>query len=222
MSVSKCLGYIFNSTSGKGNDYKTDENLDSKIVKFFIGWSDLEFTKNVSALYFIGGSLSHTFLPSFLGGGRYFQHGFCWFELENGYSYIVDYDKSGYNVIKSSFEEFDKKCFPTYTFQFIHKMNPIELTFEGEYTINDILAKCKSYIGNNDNLLSHNCQFFVDVFIKELKAKRPIGKYGRGNHSASVFGIPYIILKELETNENDNSNIIGYIPFLGTLIDAFR
>ena len=36
MSVSKCLGYIFNSTSGKGNDYKTDENLNSKIVKFLL------------------------------------------------------------------------------------------------------------------------------------------------------------------------------------------
>ena len=92
MSVSKCLGHIFNSTSGKGNDYKTDENLDSKIVKFFIGWSNLEFTKNVSALSFFGGSLSDFFLPSFLGGGRYFQHGFCWFELENGYSYMIHQD----------------------------------------------------------------------------------------------------------------------------------
>ena len=63
---------------------------------------------------------------------------------------------------------------------------------------------------------------FIISITKKLIIKDIKGKYGRWNHSVSVFGIPYIILKELETNENDNSNIIGYIPFLGTLIDAFR
>ena len=101
-------------------------------------------------------------------------------------------------------------------------MNPVELTIGREYTIKDILAKCQNYIGDNYNLLKHNCQFFVDVFIRDLKGKRPEGKYGRGNHSASVFGIPYMILEQLEKNENDKTNIIGYIPIFGTFIDSFR
>ena len=223
MSVSKFLGTISSCCSGSGDNNISERNLNSKIVKFFVGWSDLEVSKKAGFLSFLGGSLTHTFLPSFLGGGRYFQHGFCWFELENGYSYRVEYDRKGYHITQDSFENFEKDCQPKYCFQSVrHLMNPIELIIEEEYSINDILKKCENYTGKNYNLLKNNCQFFVDVFINELKAKRPKGKYGRGNHSASVFGIPYMILEILEKNEKDNSNIIGYIPFLGTVIDSFR
>ena len=222
MSVSKFLGSISNTSSGSGDKFESDENINSKIVKFFIGWRDLDISRKAGFFSFIGGALSNMVLPSFLGGGRYFQHGFCWFELENGNSCIVDYDQEGYHINRASFEEFENQCQPTYYFQGFHKMNPVELTIERDYTIKDILAKCESYIGKNYHLLKHNCQFFVDVFIKDLKSKRPEGKYGRGNHSASVFGIPYIILEQLEKNEKDRSNVIGYIPFLGTFIDSFR
>ena len=222
MSTSKFLGKIFSSTSGKSKDDNSNYNLKSKIKKFFIGWYDLEVSQKAGAFSFIGGSLSQFLLPSFLGGGRYFQHGFNYFELEDGNSYIIDYDTEGIHITESSFEVFFYKCQPKYCFQGYHVMNPVELEFEKKYTIEEILRKCKNYIGDNYNLLSNNCQFFVDVFIKELKAKRPKGQYGRGNHSASVFGIPYIILSQLEKNEDDNTNIIGYIPFLGTFIDGFR
>lgn len=222
MSISKFIGSISNSNSGSGEDYDSDENLNSKIVKFFIGWHNLEFSRKAGVFSFLGSALSQMLLPSFFGGGLYFQHGFCWFELENGYSCIVDYDSEGYHITKTTFEEFEVKCQPKYFYQYAHVMNPVELTFEGEYTIKNILEKCEKYIGKNYHLLKHNCQFFVDVFIKDLKAKRPKGKFGRGNHSASVFGIPYMILESLEKNEKDGSNIIGYIPFLGSVIDSFR
>lgn len=222
MSVSKFLGSLSNSNSGSGNSFESDEYVNSKIAKFFIGWYDLDFSRKAGFLSFIGDFLSQIILPSFLGGGKYFQHGFCWFQLENGDSCIIEYDTKGYHITRASFEEFEGKCSPTYYFQGVHKMNPVELIIEKEYTIKDILAKCKKYIGNNYHLLKHNCQFFVDVFIKELKAKRPKGKCGRGNHSASVFGIPYMILEQLEKNEDDKTNIIGYVPFLGTVIDSFR
>ena len=198
MSVSRFMGSISSCNSGSGEDYESDENLNSKTIKFFIGWYDLEFSRKAGVLSFLGSALSQIFLPSFFGGGLYFQHGFCWFELENGYSCIVDYDTEGYHINKTTFEEFEIKCQPKYVYQGIHVMNPVELEFEGEYTIKDILEKCENYIGKKYNLLKHNCQFFVDVFIKDLKAKRPKGKYGRGNHSASVFGIPHMILEKLE------------------------
>ena len=223
MSDSKFLGSISNSNSGSGEDYDSNENLNSKIVKFFIGWYDLESSRKSGFLSGIGHVLSYAVLPSFFGGGLYFQHGFCWFELENGYSCVVEYDTEGYHIVKTSFEEFEIKCQPKFYYgRFEEVINPVQLIFEGEYTIKNILEKCEKYIGKNYHLLKHNCQFFVDVFIKDLKAKRPNGKYARGNHSASVFGMPYMILDQLEKNEKDSSNIIGYIPFLGTLIDSFR
>ena len=223
MSVSKFLGAISSSNSGSGEDYDSNENLNSKIVKFFIGWYDLEFSRKAGFLSGIGKVLSYAVLPSFFGGGLYFQHGFCWFELENGYSCVVEYDTEGYHIVKTSFEEFEIKCQPKFYYgRFEEVINPVQLIFEGEYTIKNILEKCEKYIGKNYHLLKHNCQFFVDVFIKDLKAKRPNGKYARGNHSAGAFGMPYMILEQLEKNEKDSSNIIGYIPFLGTLIDSFR
>ena len=36
MSVSKFLGSISNSNSGSGEDYDSNENLNSKIVKFLL------------------------------------------------------------------------------------------------------------------------------------------------------------------------------------------
>ena len=74
MSTSKFLGKIFSCTSGKSKDDNSNYNLKSKIKKFFIGWYDLEVSQKAGAFSFIGGSLSQFLLPSFLGGGRYFQH----------------------------------------------------------------------------------------------------------------------------------------------------
>ena len=63
--------------------------------------------------------------------------------------------------------------------------------------------------------MNNNYQTFINVFIKQLKAKRPKGKYGRGNHTEGTFGIPLKILWQLEVNENDvATNSVGYIPFL--------
>lgn len=117
MSTSKFLGKIFSSTSGKSKDDNSNYNLKSKIKKFFIGWYDLEVSQKAGAFSFIGGSLSQFLLPSFLGGGRYFQHGFNYFELEDGNSYIIDYDTEGIHITESSFEIFFYKCQPKYCFQ---------------------------------------------------------------------------------------------------------
>ena len=73
MSVSKFLGSISNTSSGSGDKFESDENMNSKIVKYFIGWSDLDISRKAGFFSFIGGALSHTFLPSFLGGEDIFN-----------------------------------------------------------------------------------------------------------------------------------------------------
>jgi len=164
-------------------------------------------------------------LPSFLGGGIYFNHAFAFFEMENGSHARVEYGREGWGIdIDQSFEEFFKDCQPKYSFQYKPYLNPIELEISDNICIKDILDNyCEDYKGEKYNLMNNNCQTFINVFIKQLKAKRPKGKYGRGNHTESTFGIPFKILWQLEMNENDVvSNAVGYIPFLGTLIDSFR
>ena len=158
-----------------------------------------------------------------MGGGRYLHHAFGFLELENGNTFLVEYDRKGYYIKKCSFEEFVTMCDHHYYYNGIDVSPPIQLTFENIKTLGDLKNKCDQYInGKEYKVLGHSCQDFINLFIKEIKAKRLKGDKGRGNHSAGVFGIPYIILKELESNEDDGTNVIGYIPLLGTFIDSFR
>ena len=114
-------------------------------------------------------------------------------------------------------------CDHHYYFNGIDVSTPIQLIFENIKTLGDLKNKCDEFInGKKYKALGHSCQDFINLFIKEIKAKRLKGDKGRGNHSTGVFGIPYVILKELESNEDDGANVIGYIPFLGTFIDSFR
>ena len=145
--------------------------------------------------------------------------------MENGSHARVEYGREGWGIdIDQNFEEFFKDCQPKYSFQHKPYLNPIELEISDNICIKEILDNhCKDYKGEKYNLMNNNCQTFINVFIKQLKAKRPKGKYGRGNHTEGTFGIPFKILWQLEMNENDvAANIVGYIPFLGTIIDSFR
>jgi hypothetical protein len=214
------------SNSGLSDkEKKIIEAINSKIRKFWIGWCLLEAGKKNPALSFFGGSITEIFLPSFLGGGIFFNHAFAFFEMENGSHARVEYGREGWGIdIDQNFEEFFKDCQPKYSFQHKPFLNPIELEISDNICIKEILDNhCKDYKGEKYNLMNNNCQTFINVFIKQLKAKRPKGKYGRGNHTEGTFGIPFKILWQLEMNENDvAANIVGYIPFLGTIIDSFR
>jgi hypothetical protein len=218
-SISSC-------SSGKGDKSKkeyTDDDLNSYISKLYIGWTMLSKFKSIPVIGFFGDALSQFFLPSFMGGGRYLHHAFGWLELENGNTFLVEYDREGYYIRKHSFEEFERMCDHHYYFNGIDISPPIQLTFENIKTLGDLKNKCDDFInGKKYKALGHSCQDFINLFIKEIKAKRLKGDKGRGNHNAGVFGIPYVILKELESNEDDGANVIGYIPILGTFIDSFR
>ena len=103
-SISTC-------TSGKGEkSYKeyTDDDLNSFISKLYVGWTMLSKFKNIPVIGCFGDALSQIFLPSFMGGGKYFHHAFGWLELENGNSFLVEYDRKGYYIRKHSFKEFEK------------------------------------------------------------------------------------------------------------------
>jgi hypothetical protein len=219
-SISSCC-------SGEGDlpnkEYSTDD-LKSNIAELHIGWTKLNGLKGnaISTLSFFTDGLTQFFVPSFMGGGRYFHHMFGWILLENGNSFLVEYDRNGYYIKKCSFEDFEKLCDHHYYFNGIDVSPPIQLTFENIKTLDDVIKKCNVFIKKKYKALGHSCQDFINIFIKETKAQRLKGDKGRGNHSAGVFGIPYVILKELEKNESDGANVIGYIPFLGTFIDSFR
>lgn len=219
-SISSC-------TSGNSNDSQKDyssDDLNSNITKFYIGWTKLSKLKNnYPTLQFFADALSQVLVPSFMGGGRYFHHLFGWILIENGNSFIVEYDRKGYYIRKCSFDEFEKMCDTHFYFNGVDVSPPIQLTFENMKTLGDLVKKCDDFLKSSDyKLLGHSCQDFINIFIKETKAKRLKNDKGRGNHSAGVFGIPYVILKELEKNEDDGTNVIGYIPVLGTFIDSFR
>ena len=75
---------------------------------------------------------------------------------------------------------------------------------------------------NDYSLFSKNSKDFVATFIRVTESIRREGESLRGAHNSSSVVIPKVILDEIEANEKDNvKNIIGKIPIIGYMVDAF-
>ena len=72
------------------------------------------------------------------------------------------------------------------------------------------------------NLAFHNCQDFVCKFIEKLDAVRPKFKYLRGFHNNAVAQYPYCLVKQLEKNEDDPSQVADKIPIIGPIEETVR
>lgn len=92
-------------------------------------------------------------------------------------------------------------------------------------TVNGLLnsiCKDSDWKRSNYKLVTHNCQDFVCEFIERLGAVRPKFSYFRGFHNNAVAQYPLCIVKQLEKNEDDPSQIVDKIPLVGPVEETFR
>ena len=89
--------------------------------------------------------------------------------------------------------------------------------------IGNLLNAVRYKIWNQDsyNPFGKNCQKFVCESVKVLGLYRP----GLRNHTSDKLDIPFVILKELENNEDDWGNKVwrgvNKIPLIGSTVGAF-
>ena len=215
MSGISSLGSI--SNSGK-QDESSMIFEDGIIREIIIGWVDLKsipkgwysFTRKID-FDFLG---TKSILPSYLGGGKQFVHAFVIVKIGNDNYYLCEYDRIGIHIKQTNLNELMEE----------EEGNLMRLEIKNKKRLSEIIEKCKKekYEGDNYSLLSKCCQTFVNVFLKELNAQRGENLYFRGCHTISMEIIPVMILEQLEKNEGDFSNAIGYIPIIGGYIDGFK
>lgn len=195
------------------------KEMNSLIKKFYVGWRPLYKSNILSNVLQV---ITNTYIPSELGGGRLYYHAFCYFELENGNSFIVEYSQEGITIKEGNFSDFKNETLffvkDKYYYKF-HKIHYLDLKIKNKGNLLNILNDLNNeWKAENYNFATHNCQLFVCKFIEKLNAERGNKENGRGNHLFSSFSIPFEILEELEKNEK-----IGIrLPIIGFINDVFK
>ena len=99
----------------------------------------------------------------------------------------------------------------------------ISLEINKVSSIRNLINFCKKdnniWTKSKYDLTNHNCQDFAALALQYLNCKRFLYEDDRGTHSLSKIKIPGPILRQLEKNEKDKTNILGYIPFIGQVSD---
>lgn len=212
-------------------DSENFKSINSSIYGFYIGWySSITGEKESGFSDFSNALLGY--IP--FVGRKVFQNSSALLKLYNGKNVIIEYGdyESSWNHFNNSMVSYwnstknGLRLFEDSKDNYFEENRCIELEFDAQNkTLKQILEEiCRytDYTKYSYNSVSHNSNTFISDLIKHLKAKRPENKYGRGNHSMSIAFIPSEIVKALEENENDDSNIIGKIPVAGHFIDSIR
>ena len=225
------------------NNGYISELMNRKITSFYIGIEKMG-SKIIHGIndYVLSGY--KMFLPAHLGGGRFFYHATAFFEVENGSKGIlIEYGgkPKGENYLPGSSSsssiypliyKYGKQGGLRYQmisyFDFNERSDEIiECIIRRYYkpTVNELLNKIcdnSNWRRNDYNLAFHNCQDFVCKFIDILDAVRPKYEYFRGFHNMAISHYPCCIIKQLEKNEDDVSQIPDKIPIVGPIQECFR
>ena len=204
----------------------------STISRIFIGWRSLITGEKESNIIHAFNILTSA-IPVF--SRKIFQHSLicCW--LENGRHIIVEYGAYNQHYDNAPFNtqiyywkkrEYGLRLYEDPNDIFFNQCDFLEIQFNDQgktfREIIDHLCSFDNYSKKNYDLIDLNCQRFCQNFIYYVNGKRFPGRNYRGNHTLSFAIIPAYIAYILERNENDDSNLIGYIPIIGDFIDIFR
>ena len=182
------------------------------------------------------------YLPAYLGGGRFFFHATAYFRFKNEEQGILleyggkpkgeNYLPGASSSISPQFYIYGKYGGLRYQMmsysQFLQKSDNILnliIRVSIKPSINSLLNSIcnqSDWKRSDYNLASHNCQDFVCKFIEKLDAVRPKFKYYRGFHNNAVSKYPYCLVKQLEKNEDDPSQLVDKIPLIGPIEESVR
>ena len=223
-----------------------DELMNKEIDEFYVGIEKLgiDFLHGVNDYIIKGYKI---FLPSYLGGGRFFFHANAYFRFKNeDQGILVEYGGKakgngkylpGDNISKTSsispqFYKYGKEGGLRYQMmsysQFLDTSDDILkliIRVSSKPSVNSLLNSIcnqSNWKKSDYDLVNHNCQDFVCEFIERLDAVRPDSKYCRGFHNYAVSEYPYWIVKQLEKNEDDTSQVVDKIPLIGPIEETLR
>lgn len=220
-----------------------NELMNKEISSFYVGIEKmgLKIAHGVNDYILRGFKL---YLPAHIGGGRFLFHTTAFFEFKNAYKGIlVEYGgkpkgenylpcASSSSSLSPLIYKYGKDGGLRYQIlsysDFIERSDDVmNLTIRKYYrpTLNELLNTIcgdSNWKRNDYNLATHNCQDFVCKFIDILDAVRPEDKYFRGFHNNSIAQYPCCIIKQLEKNEDDTSQIPDKIPLIGPIEETIR
>ena len=185
------------------------------------------------------------FLPARLGGGRFLFHTTVYFRFKNekqgilieyggkpkGENYLPG-NSSSSSSISPQFYKYGKEGGLRYQMMSYSQFSALSddiikliIRVSSKPSVNSLLnciCNQSNWKKSDYDLVNHNCQDFVCEFIERLNAVRPDFKYYRGFHNYSVAYYPYCIVKQLEKNEGDTSQVVDKIPYIGPIEEIVR
>ena len=221
-----------------------DELMNKEIDEFYIGIEKMgsKIAHGVNDYILVGYKV---FLPAHLGGGRFLFHATAYFTFKDtnqgilleyggkpkGENYLPG-NSSSSSSISPQFYKYGKEDGLRYQMMSYSQFSALSddilkliIRVSSKPTVNSLLNSIcnqSDWKRSDYNLAIHNCQDFVCEFIERLDAVRPEFKYLRGFHNYAVAYYPYCIVKQLEKNEDDTSQIVDKIPLIGPIEEILR
>ena len=218
--------------------------MNKEIDEFYVGIEKLgsKIAHGVNEYILRAGKL---YLPAYLGGGRFLFHLTAYFTFKNeNQGILLEYGgkPKGENYLPGSSSSSSSISPQLYKYgkdgglryqmmtssQFSNLSDDILkliIRVSPKPTVNSLLNSIcnqSDWKRSDYNLASHNCQDFVCKFIEKLDAVRPKFKYLRGFHNNAVAQYPYCLVKQLEKNEDDPSQVADKIPIIGPIEETVR
>jgi hypothetical protein len=221
-----------------------NELMNKEIDEFYVGIEKMgsKIAHGVNEYILRAGKL---YLPAYLGGGRFLFHLTAYFTFKNeNQGILLEYGgkPKGENYLPGSSSSSSSISPQLYKYgkdgglryqmmtssQFSNLSDDILkliIRVSPKPTVNSLLNSIcnqSDWKRSDYNLAFHNCQDFVCKFIEKLDAVRPKFKYLRGFHNNAVAQYPYCLVKQLEKNEDDPSQVVDKIPLVGPIEETFR
>ena len=218
--------------------------MNKEIDEFYVGIEKLgsKIAHGVNEYILRAGKL---YLPAYLGGGRFLFHLTAYFRFKNeNQGILLEYGgkPKGENYLPGSSSSSSSISPQLYKYgkdgglryqmmtssQFSNLSDDILkliIRVSPKPTVNSLLNSIcnqSDWKRSDYNLAFHNCQDFVCKFIEKLDAVRPKFKYLRGFHNNAVAQYPYCLVKQLEKNEDDPSQVADKIPIIGPIEETVR
>ena len=218
--------------------------MNKEIDEFYVGIEKLgsKIAHGVNEYILRAGKL---YLPAYLGGGRFLFHLTAYFTFKNeNQGILLEYGgkPKGENYLPGSSSSSSSISPQLYKYgkdgglryqmmtssQFSNLSDDILkliIRVSPKPTVNSLLNSIcnqSDWKRSDYNLAFHNCQDFVCKFIEKLDAVRPKFKYLRGFHNNAVAQYPYCLVKQLEKNEDDPSQVADKIPIIGPIEETVR
>ena len=218
--------------------------MNKEIDEFYVGIEKLgsKIAHGMNEYILRAGKL---YLPAYLGGGRFLFHLTAYFTFKNeNQGILLEYGgkPKGENYLPGSSSSSSSISPQLYKYgkdgglryqmmtssQFSNLSDDILkliIRVSTKPTVNSLLNSIcnqSDWKRSDYNLAFHNCQDFVCKFIEKLDAVRPKFKYLRGFHNNAVAQYPYCLVKQLEKNEDDPSQVADKIPIIGPIEETVR